>query len=95
LVSFLIDDKLTICISDNGEGIEKSKLEHIFEPFYTTKKSGNGLGLAIFHKVFSEHSGKINVTSELGKGTQFTIEFELAKESAASSQEQEEVANEF
>jgi two-component system sensor histidine kinase FlrB len=92
LVSFLVDEKLTICISDNGEGIDKERKEHIFEPFYTTKKSGNGLGLAIFYKVIDEHKGKVDVTSEVNKGTQFTIVFNLIGEAEFKLEEQEVIA---
>jgi len=62
-----------IKISDNGCGIEKEKLEYIFEPNFTTKSSGMGLGLAMVRKMIEEYKGSVSVKSELGKGSEFTI----------------------
>jgi len=65
--------KVSIKISDNGHGIEKEKLEHIFEPNFTTKNSGMGLGLAMVRKMVEEYKGSISVRSELEKGAEFTV----------------------
>jgi len=64
-----------IIIKDEGKGISKENLDKIFDPFFTTKRSGKGtgLGLAISRKIIREHRGKIEVDSEVGKGTQFKI----------------------
>lgn len=62
-----------IRISDTGTGISKNDLTHIFDPYFTTKASGTGLGLAIVHNIIEAHKGEINVTSQLDKGTAFTI----------------------
>lgn len=62
-----------IDIADQGEGIEMENLKKIFEPYFSTKSSGVGLGLAIVKKVIREHDGEINVQSELGEGTTFSI----------------------
>ncbi len=64
----------TIHIKDTGCGIPKDDLPRIFEPFYSKKTNGTGLGLAITHGIIQEHGGKIEVESNLGKGTKFTIE---------------------
>jgi len=64
---------LEIIIKDNGSGIEKNKLHKIFTPYFTTKSSGNGLGLAIVSSIIKNHGGYISVTSEINKGTTFTI----------------------
>lgn len=62
-------------IADNGTGMKPETLQKIFEPFYTTKDvgKGTGLGLSISYNIVRSHSGDIHVTSELGKGSTFTI----------------------
>ncbi|MHB8111675.1 MAG: sensor histidine kinase [Syntrophorhabdaceae bacterium] len=62
-----------LSVSDNGEGIPKGELDKIFEPYYSTKKLGIGLGLAITKRFVEEHSGIISAVSEPGKGTKMTI----------------------
>ncbi len=62
-----------ILVTDHGEGIQPQHLENIFNPFFTTKPQGVGLGLAIVSKIVDEHHGRINVFSEPGAGTTFEI----------------------
>lgn len=64
---------MMIFITDRGTGIPKEQLETIFNPFFTTKSQGVGLGLAIVSKIVDEHHGRITVFSEVGKGTTFEI----------------------
>ena len=64
---------VAIEISDDGPGIHKEELEHLFTPFFTTKPNGTGLGLAICHKIVSEHRGMIKVDSDPARGTTFTV----------------------
>ncbi|MEM4326427.1 MAG: ATP-binding protein, partial [Candidatus Pacearchaeota archaeon] len=66
-------DSIGIKITDNGIGIEQEKLQKIFEPYYTTKDYGTGLGLTIVYKVIKEHGGDIKVESQKDKWTSFTI----------------------
>lgn len=61
--------KTKIKISDNGVGIEEGNLEKIFEPFYTTKQTGTGLGLLICYQCIKENDGEIDIMSKKGKGT--------------------------
>lgn len=76
------ENSISIEISDNGVGMSDEVLQHVFEPFYTTKQgvSGIGLGLAIVHGIVQRHDGKIEVSSELGKGTTITITLPLSQE---------------
>jgi signal transduction histidine kinase len=60
-------------IKDTGVGIPPGLLEHVFEPFFTTKESGTGLGLAITHGIIVQNGGRIEVASQPGQGTTFTI----------------------
>jgi signal transduction histidine kinase len=60
-------------ISDNGRGVPRKDWENVFEPFYTTKASGIGLGLAIARKILEQHSGTIRVKSQEGAGSCFEI----------------------
>jgi len=64
---------ISISISDTGPGIEPDVLPRIFDPFFTTKEKGNGLGLSTAYGIIQKHNGIIDVTSEPGKGTRFTI----------------------
>lgn len=65
-------------VQDNGSGIEAEHLEHIFEPFYTTKPGGSGLGLSICHSIITGFGGDITVESTPGKGTTFRIKLPKA-----------------
>lgn len=67
--------EIRISIADNGEGIPPDGLGRIFEPFYTTKDPGRGtgLGLSICHRIIKQHGGHIEVDSQIGKGTVFTV----------------------
>jgi len=60
-------------VEDTGGGIDEQIREHLFEPFYTTRQQGSGLGLSIVYQVIQEHGGQITVTTEKGKGSRFTI----------------------
>ena len=68
-----IDGQIQISVEDQGEGISPQNLENIFNPFFTTKAEGVGLGLAIVSKIVDEHQGKIVTTSTPGQGTTFRI----------------------
>lgn len=60
---------------DTGCGIDDTTVMHMFEPFYSTKESGSGLGLPTARKIIEAHGGRISVQSEVGRGTKFTLEF--------------------
>ncbi|MBO0958387.1 PAS domain S-box protein [Neobacillus sp. MM2021_6] len=67
------DNNVQISIQDSGVGIPKDKLQKLGEPFYTTKRNGNGLGLMVSFKIIESHNGKVFVESEPNKGTTFNI----------------------
>ena len=73
LRTFCDDTMLYVQVSDTGPGITSEHLQHIFDPFYTTKQHGTGLGLSLSYGVIKEHGGDISVESTLGVGTTFTI----------------------
>jgi two-component system sensor histidine kinase PilS (NtrC family) len=66
-------ETLEVMVSDTGEGIAPSDIAHVFEPFFSTKSEGTGLGLALVHRVVQEHGGDIDVRSSPGLGTTFTL----------------------
>jgi two-component system sensor histidine kinase PilS (NtrC family) len=70
-------DMLEVTVSDTGEGIAASDIAHVFEPFFSTKSEGTGLGLALVHRVVQEHGGDIDVRSSPGLGTTFTLTLPL------------------
>ncbi len=67
------DNKAIIIVADNGCGISEEGLKKIFQPHFTTKKSGHGLGLANCKKIIENHQGKISITSQSGQGTTFSV----------------------
>ena len=71
--SALAGDQIEITIADDGKGMTPDQLEQIFTPFFTTKPTGTGLGLAYAQQVIMEHGGEIRCESSLGQGTTFTI----------------------
>jgi signal transduction histidine kinase len=73
------DGFLWVKFCDNGSGIKKEDLEKIFEPLYTTKPKGIGLGLAISKRLIEQNGGNIEVTSRAGRGTTFTVKLPIEK----------------
>jgi len=67
------EGEIRIIVADTGKGISEEDFPKIFEPYFTTKESGTGLGLTVVFKVVKEHKGDINVESREGEGTAFTI----------------------
>ncbi|HMJ48060.1 MAG TPA: ATP-binding protein [Ferruginibacter sp.] len=71
------DNKCVIEICDNGYGMTDEQMNKLFEPYFTTKKNGNGLGLANTQNIILNHKGSINVNSKPGKGTTFIIKLDF------------------
>jgi signal transduction histidine kinase len=81
ILTLITENKNNHCIvhiSDNGKGMDKESLLKIFEPYYTTKEKGNGLGLTNTQNIVLSHHANIYAESEEGKGTSFTITFNYA-----------------
>jgi two-component system, NtrC family, sensor kinase len=66
-------------VRDTGIGIPEENLEHIFDPFFTNKDEGSGLGLSISHQIVQEHGGYVTVESKVGKGTSFLVNIPTGK----------------
>jgi signal transduction histidine kinase len=66
-------------INDTGVGIPEENLQHIFDPFFTSKDEGSGLGLAVSHQIVQEHGGFVTVQSTVGKGTSFFVHVPVGK----------------
>lgn len=75
----IIDYKefFTVSITDTGIGIENNNIKRIFEPYFTSKSKGTGIGLATTEKIIMEHKGYISVESIIGEGSTFFIRFEI------------------
>ena len=80
---------VVITVSDNGRGMDEITLGKVFEPFFTTRAAGNGLGLATVREIVREHGGALNVRTQPGAGSTFeawlpcTVAPEVAKPTAA------------
>ena len=73
-VEFSSDERtVTVTVTDTGKGISPAVLPNIFRPFFTTKGNGTGLGLSLARRIVEDHGGRMEATSELGKGSQFTL----------------------
>jgi len=82
-------DYVVLSVTDTGEGISERDLKRIFEPFFTKKvmgRSGTGLGLSVVWGTVKDHKGYINVQSEEGKGTMFTLSFPVTREEKSKEQ---------
>lgn len=66
-------DGVVVTVADTGGGIPQEQINRIFEPFYTTKQKGSGLGLMIVQRIVRDHSGRIDLESHVGEGTMFRI----------------------
>jgi signal transduction histidine kinase len=71
------DNRVSIIFEDTGIGISKETLSKVFNPFFSTKNSGLGLGLALTKRVIEEHKGKVDFQSREGKGSTVTISFPI------------------
>jgi signal transduction histidine kinase len=73
LSAYIDNGKTTIRVADNGPGIDADTIDKIFIPFFSTKKTGSGIGLSLCKQIMLLHKGSIHVNSIPGKGTAFLI----------------------
>ncbi len=79
------EDRVEVEVADDGPGIPADALPRLFDPFFSTKAGGTGLGLALTQQIVRDHGGDIRVTSEAGKGAAFVVSVPVASEAAASA----------
>jgi len=77
-----IGQMVAIAVKDSGVGIPPENMKKLFEPLFTTKATGIGLGLAVSQKLVEANGGRIEVTSEPGKGSTFTLYLPIYKQAA-------------
>ncbi len=75
----LVNDQIAVTFTDTGGGIPSDAMGQIFQPYFTTKKSGSGLGLLVVRRIVREHGGEIDIVSDEGKGLTLTIRLPLAE----------------
>jgi len=73
------DDEVVISFSDTGSGIPQENLNRIFNPFFTTKEDGIGLGLCLAQQIISSHKGKLNIESRVDQGTEVTVRLPISR----------------
>ncbi len=79
------DESAHISVADTGPGMDADRLDKVFDPFYSTRDDGTGLGLTIVHRIVDQHGGHIEVTSEPGSGTVFTVVLPVSKNGEGGS----------
>mgnify|MGYP001546950391 FL=1 len=72
-------NSVALDLIDTGSGVDDVTVLHMFEPFYSTKEGGSGLGLPTARRIIEAHGGRISVQSEVGRGTKFVLEFPIPK----------------
>jgi signal transduction histidine kinase len=82
---FITPQEVLLVVRDTGSGIPPNVLENVFNPFFTTKPDGTGLGLAICQQIAGDHGGRINIESQVGNGTVFSISFPLPRTQGVST----------
>lgn len=73
-------DKVIVEVADDGPGVQEDRVSKVFVPFYTSKKEGTGMGLAVVQRIVVDHGGKIELVSRLGKGAKFVITLPVVEE---------------
>ncbi|MBA1335471.1 MAG: hypothetical protein HPY66_1096 [Firmicutes bacterium] len=84
------NEEMVLTIADNGKGIPDEHLEKIREPFFSTKENGTGLGLSVSFRIVEDHGGRMEVESEMGKGTAFRVKLPCQGPGTSSDQQSEQ-----
>ena len=79
VVTAVDNTHVTIEVADDGPGIPPATLSHVFDPFFTTKATGTGLGLSVSYGIVRDHGGTMDVRSEVGRGTVFTVSLPILR----------------
>ena len=74
-----------VSVTDTGRGIAQEQINRIFDPFYTTKKKGTGLGLMIVQRIVRAHGGRIELESHVGRGSSFRVWLPLHERATAAA----------
>ena len=85
LDTMAVNNQCIIVIRDNGNGMDTDTLAKVFDPYFTSKSKGNGLGMTNTQNIILNHKGKIEVFSEPGKGTSFIITMNILRKEAGQS----------
>ena len=75
IISGLDERHIFAQIVDQGSGISKENISRVFEPYFTTKKTGHGIGMMIVHRIMRDHDGEVGIDSKEGSGTIVTLKF--------------------
>ena len=75
----------TVEISDTGNGIPREYLHRVFDPFFTTREGGTGLGLSVSHRIVAAHGGKLSIESQEGRGTRVVLSLPPASPAPAAA----------
>lgn len=77
--TYITRDSAALDLIDTGSGVDDKTILHMFEPFYSTKEGGSGLGLPTARRIIEAHGGRMAIQSEVGRGTKFTLEFPVPR----------------
>ncbi len=88
------EDRIRLSFADDGRGMNEEDARRIFEPYFTTKPKGTGLGMMIVDRIIREHNGGVSAVSEIGEGSQISVELPIAAESPKQLQYGEAGGNE-
>ena len=93
VLSRALQDHVELVVADTGQGMDEDVLESLFQPFFTTKVGGTGLGLSVSQKIIHDHGGDIVVRSKPGAGSSFTISLPIPQKPPGQPMEERQHAH--